>query len=56
MNLSFERGIASKYTSKSQIARILTEKWVQENAYCLSSVVSGVCLCCESHCMDGVAV
>lgn len=36
MNLSFDRDIANKYTSKSQIARILTEKWVQENAYCLS--------------------
>ena len=36
MNLNFNRNIADNYTSKSQIARILTEKWMEENAYCLS--------------------
>ena len=36
MNLNFNINIAAKYTSKSQIARILTEKWMEENAYCLS--------------------
>ncbi|HQV81259.1 MAG TPA: DpnI domain-containing protein [Agitococcus sp.] len=36
MDLNFKSDISDKYTSKSQIARILTEKWMQENAYCLS--------------------
>ena len=36
MNLNLNRNISDKYTSKSQIARILTEKWMEENAYCLS--------------------
>ena len=34
MNLKFNAELASKYTSNSQIARILTENWVKENSYC----------------------
>lgn len=34
MNLKFNQELASKYTSNSQIARILTENWVKENSYC----------------------
>lgn len=34
MNLKFNSKLASKYTSNSQIARILTENWVEENSYC----------------------
>ena len=34
MNLNFNRKLAEGYTSKSQIARILTENWVKENSYC----------------------
>ncbi|RDB03191.1 DpnI domain-containing protein [Runella aurantiaca] len=34
MNLNFNTKLAEGYTSNSQIARILTENWVKENAYC----------------------
>lgn len=34
MNLSFTTNKATKYTSNSQIARILTEDWVKTNSYC----------------------
>ncbi|MCK6611607.1 MAG: restriction endonuclease [Bacteroidia bacterium] len=34
MNLSFNTKLAEGYSSNSQIARILTEDWVQSNSYC----------------------
>lgn len=34
MNLNFNTKLAEGYSSNSQIARILTEKWVKENSYC----------------------
>lgn len=34
MKLTFNSKYAEGYKSKSQIARVLTEKWVEENAYC----------------------
>ena len=34
MNLSFDTYKANNYTSKSQIARVLTENWVKNNSYC----------------------
>ncbi len=34
MNLKFDKDIASSYFSNSQIARILTEKWVKHHVYC----------------------
>lgn len=34
MNLSFNLKLAEGYKSNSQIARVLTEGWVKENAYC----------------------
>ena len=34
MNLNFNLSMASDYTSNSQIARVLTENWVQMNSYC----------------------
>ena len=34
MNLSFNLKLAEGYKSNSQIARVLTEGWVEENAYC----------------------
>lgn len=36
MNLSFDIRLAETYSSKSQIARILTENWVLKNSYCPS--------------------
>lgn len=36
MNLNFNIKLAEKYSSNSQIARILTENWVKENSYCPS--------------------
>ena len=36
MNLNFNIKLAEGYSSKSQIARILTENWVKENSYCPS--------------------
>jgi type II restriction enzyme len=36
MNLNFNIKLAEKYSSKSQIARVLTENWVKENSYCPS--------------------
>lgn len=34
MNLSFNLTLAKGYKSNSQIARVLTEGWVKDNAYC----------------------
>lgn len=34
MNTSFNASLADGYTSKSQIARVLTETWTKENMYC----------------------
>ncbi len=34
MNLKFDVNKANNYSSNSQIARILSEGWVRENAYC----------------------
>lgn len=34
MKLNFDLDKAKKYSSSSQIARILTENWVKENSYC----------------------
>lgn len=34
MNLHLDTYKATKYTSKSQIARVLTEDWVKNNSYC----------------------
>ncbi|MDP2176627.1 MAG: DpnI domain-containing protein [Bacteroidota bacterium] len=34
MKLEFNTKLTESYTSKSQIARILTENWVKENSYC----------------------
>ncbi|GIZ08119.1 DpnI domain-containing protein [Flavobacterium sp. UMI-01] len=34
MNLNFDLKKAEGYSSKSQIARVLTENWVKENSYC----------------------
>ncbi len=34
MNLTFSKSLASNYTSKSQISRVLTENWVKVNLYC----------------------
>lgn len=34
MNLNFDVGLADKYHSNSQIARVLTEKWVEDNMFC----------------------
>ncbi len=34
MNLNFEMGLADKYSSNSQIARVLSENWVKKNSYC----------------------
>ena len=36
MNLKFDLAAADGYTSKSQIARVLTEKWVSQNIFCPS--------------------
>lgn len=34
INLSLDINLAQGYTSKSQIARVVTEKWVLDNSYC----------------------
>ncbi len=34
MNLSFNAALADNYTSQSQKIRVLTESWVDKNAYC----------------------
>ena len=34
MNIYFNQSLASNYTSRSQIARVLTEEWAKENLYC----------------------
>jgi type II restriction enzyme len=34
MNLKIDRKQADRYSNASQIARVLTENWVQENSYC----------------------
>jgi type II restriction enzyme len=36
MNLKFDNSFLEKYTSSSQIARVLTEAWVKRNMYCPS--------------------
>jgi type II restriction enzyme len=36
MNLKFDLATADGYTSRSQIARVLTEKWVSQNIFCPS--------------------
>lgn len=36
MNLNFNQELTAGYKSKSQMARVLTEDWVERNAYCLS--------------------
>lgn len=36
MNLRIDISKANKYTSKSQVARVVTENWVATNAYCPS--------------------
>jgi len=36
MNLNFDTQLAKNYSSKSQIARVLTEDWVKQNSYCPS--------------------
>ncbi len=34
MKLKFDTSLALNYTSNSQIARVLTENWLEENSYC----------------------
>jgi len=34
MNLQFDISLIKDYESPSQIARILTEKWVEKNIFC----------------------
>jgi type II restriction enzyme len=34
MDLKFDTQLADRYSNPSQIARVLTENWVQENSYC----------------------
>lgn len=34
MNLALDTSLSKGYKSKSQIAKVLTEKWVSENSYC----------------------
>jgi len=34
MNLNLDKSLIENYKSATQIARVLTENWVQENAYC----------------------
>ncbi|MFU8789198.1 MAG: DpnI domain-containing protein [Methylobacter sp.] len=34
MNLQLDLNLLGKYTSNSQIARVLTENWVKKNSYC----------------------
>lgn len=34
MNIEFDKSIVAKYHSNSQIARVLTENWVEQNMYC----------------------
>ena len=34
MELYFDKDVVSKYTSGAQIARVLTEKWVEDNMFC----------------------
>lgn len=36
MNLKFDTSFSAGYTSSSQIARVLTESWVKQNAFCPS--------------------
>jgi type II restriction enzyme len=35
MNLSLDLSLAEGYKSNSQIARVLTERWVEQNVYCI---------------------
>ena len=34
MKIDFNLNVAENYRSKSQIARVLTENWVEENMFC----------------------
>lgn len=34
MNLRFDLSLADRYNSSSQIARVLTEKWIENNMFC----------------------
>jgi type II restriction enzyme len=36
VNLKFDISVSKNYTSSSQIARVLTESWVKQNAFCPS--------------------
>ena len=36
MDLNLKKELANRYTSNSQIARVLTESWVKQNSYCPS--------------------
>lgn len=36
MDLKLDLSVAANYTSKSQIARVITEKWVSRQIYCPS--------------------
>lgn len=36
MDLTIDKSVAKGFTSKSQIARVLTESWVKNNSYCPS--------------------
>ena len=34
MNICLDMSLASKYTSHSQMARVVTEQWVEKNMFC----------------------
>jgi type II restriction enzyme len=36
MDLSFDLSLSASYENKSQIARVLTESWVEKNIFCPS--------------------
>lgn len=36
MDLNFDLSLIEKYTSNSQISRVLTENWVKNNSFCLN--------------------
>jgi type II restriction enzyme len=46
VNLQFDVNLANKYSSSSQIARVLTESWVERNSYCP---------CCGQNSVTGFA-
>lgn len=62
MNLKLDDQICKNYKSNSQIARVLTESWVQKNIYCTSCgsdrlnkfvdnspVADFICVACSSE-------